>query len=250
MQLCDSVAVIRLRRPERGNSLDEATVSSLLEDIAAASQDLSVTGIVLTGEGRFFCAGGDIATLAAWHQLSVGERVEKFIATQRLVHSMLHCPVPIVAALNGPAAGAGVDLALAADARVAVHSATLIAAFASVGLVPDLGGSWFLTRRLGVTRALQFYLGGGRLSAEEAVELGLVGSVVEDTELMSTATGLLERLTKGIPRETIAQTLFAVRGAASQDLSVSLAQAARAQSELMATEAHRERVATFLGHVQ
>jgi 2-(1,2-epoxy-1,2-dihydrophenyl)acetyl-CoA isomerase len=240
-----SSAIVRLQRPDRGNALDASLPPALAAAIEQVGEEPDVTGVVLTGLGRFFCTGGDMATLADWHRLDVEERAQRFLAAQVIVEALRRCPVPVVAAVNGPAAGAGVDLALAADLRVAVSTATFTAAFAGVGLVPDLGGSWFLTRRLGRSGALRFLLG-ETVEAQRALDLGLVDLVVEERDLLSAARRMLDRMASETTREALSETLFAVRNAEMQELPASLAAAARAQAELMGTEGHRERVAAFL----
>jgi len=245
-----SFAIVRLNRPDRGNSLDEIAPAELRDAVNEAGQNPDLRGIVLTGNGRLFCAGGDINTLLAWRELDLDGRTEKYRGSQQLTMALQACPVPVVAALNGPAAGAGVDLALACDLRVAVSGASFTAAFAAVGLVPDLGGSWFLARRLGRVDALRFLLGGHRLSASEAVELGLIDRLAPSEQLLSAACDLIEELTANVSRPVLSETLLAIRGAGQHDLETSLELAAGAQARLMSTPEHVERVAAFLSNAR
>ena len=241
-----AVAIVRLNRPDRGNALDGRLPAELRTVVEELGRDSTVRGIVLTGAGRLFCAGGDIETLFEWRELDVDGRTDKYRGSQTLVTALQSSPVHVVAAINGPAAGAGVDIALACDLRVATPGASFTAAFASVGLVPDLGGSWFLARRLKTLDSLRFLLGGRRLSAADTVELGLVDCIAEDDELLSTACALIDELTTNVPRPVLTETLFAIRGAAQHDLDTSMGLAARAQATLMSTEEHEERISAFL----
>ncbi|KQY63494.1 enoyl-CoA hydratase/isomerase family protein [Nocardioides sp. Soil796] len=242
-----AIAVLRLNRPSRGNTLDGEVTADLSAAVQQAGSNPEVRGIVVTGTGRLFCAGGDVSTLAEWGQLDHASRVAKYRGSQELVKTLQACPIPVVAALNGSAAGAGVDLALACDIRVAVPTASLTAAFATVCLVPDLGGSWFLARRIGRHQALRFLLGGHKLPAGEALELGLVDRVVgPDEELMDTACDVVLELVENVPAPVLAESLLALRGADQHDLETSMDRAAQAQARLMSTPEHEERIAAFL----
>lgn len=250
VERCGSAAIVRLNRPERGNSLDGEQPGKIRAAVVELARDEAVRGIVLTGNGRLFCAGGDIETLADWRDLDLEGRTGKYLGSQGLVLALQDCPVPVVAALNGPAAGAGVDLALAADLRIAVPTASMTAAFSAVGLVPDLGGSWFLARHLGRMDALSFLLGGRRLSSSDAADLGLVDRIVPEEDLIDTACALIEELTANVDRVVVAETLRALRGADQHDLKTSMSLAASAQAHLMATPEHEERIAAFLSNAR
>lgn len=242
------VMVLRLNRPDRGNTLDDQVTRELCTWLSSAGADDEIRGVVITGAGRLFCAGGDVGTLAAWRELDTAGRVEKYRDSQRVVDALQRCPIPVVAALNGAAAGAGVDLALACDLRIAASGASLTAAFASVGLVPDLGGSWFLAKSVSRRTALEFLLGGRKMPAERAVDAGLIDQVVGSEELLDTACALIDDLTRGVPRQVLAETLFALRGASQHDLKTSMAAAAQAQAHLMSTPEHEARIAAFLSN--
>lgn len=242
----DGVGVVRLNRPDRGNALTESMPVEIRVAIEALGADESVSGIVLTGAGRLFCAGGDATTLTGWRDLDLAERTSKFVTSQDVVFALRACPVPVVAAVNGPAAGAGVDLALACDLRIAAHTASFTAAFAAVGLVPDLGGSWLLTRAVGGSRALRFLLSGERMGAQDALDAGLVDQVVDGAELGETCFRAIGEMVGSVPRTVVTETLLAVRGAAVQDLAASLHQAAHAQAQLMVTPEHESRIAAYL----
>lgn len=242
----DSVGIIGISRPEQGNALDDALPGAIGDAVEDLGADPEIRGIVLTGEGRFFCVGGDVSTLVEWRDLDLDARIGRYTTSQQVVHTMKACPVPVVAAVNGPAAGAGVDLALAADVCIAAHAASFTAAFAKVGLVPDLGGSWFLARRLGLAEAAKFLLRGERLSATDAREAGFVDQVVDDDSLLTAACAVIDDLTATCSRPAVTETLLALRGAPSHDLQTSMHLAAQAQARLMSTPEHEERVAAFL----
>lgn len=244
------VAIARLNRPDAGNALDAETIAELFAAIDDAGADPDVRGLVLTGAGRIFCAGGDIGMLDQWRRLDLPGRTAKYDHSQGLVRALQACPVPVVAALNGSAAGAGTDLALACDLRVAASGASLSAGFAAVGLVPDLGGSWFLAQRLGRLEALRFLLAGSRLSADRAAELGLIDQVVPGEDLLAGACDLIGELTASASREVVTETLLALRGAHQHDLEASLGRAASVQARLMSTPDHQERVAAFLARAR
>lgn len=246
LERSDAIGVVRLDRPERGNALSGTTPGEIRDAIEELGSDPTVSGIVITGAGRLFCAGGDIETLLEWRDLDLEGRAANYLASQEAIHAMKACPVPIVAAVNGAAAGAGVDLALAADLRVASTKASFTAAFAAVGLVPDLGGSWSMTRSVGISKALQFFLSGDRLSAEEALEMGLVDRVVEPDDLIAAAGEAIDAITSRAPRPVVTETLAAVRGAVHQDLATSMNLAAHAQARLMSSPEHEERIAAFM----
>ena len=242
----DGVGLIRLNRPERGNALSESMPAEIRQAIQDLGSDESVRGIVITGTGRLFCAGGDAETLLSWRDLDEDARVGRFTNSQEVVAAIRVCPVPVVAAINGPAAGAGVDLALACDMRVGADTASFTAAFAAVGLVPDLGGSWLLARLLGVSQALRFLLSGERVDADQARTLGLLDEVAEGPVLVKIARRIIEQVTGSNPRSVVRETLYAVRGAIDHDLATSMQRAARIQAELMTTPEHQARIAAYL----
>lgn len=241
-----SVAVVELNRPERGNALTGTMPREIGEAVTALGADTAISGIVLTGAGRLFCVGGDAETLLDWRELSLPDRADRFTDAQSVVHALRACPVPVVAAINGPAAGAGVDLAAVCDMRVAADSASFTAAFAAVGLVPDLGGSWTLPRLIGRRHALAFLLGGEKFRADDALRIGLVDEVVPAAEVVGAATRAVATMCGDLPRSVITETLLAVRSADVDDLASSLIQAAQTQARLMAAAEHQERIAAYL----
>ncbi|MBK7059701.1 MAG: enoyl-CoA hydratase/isomerase family protein [Rubrivivax sp.] len=219
----------------------------LLPALQAAADDCSVRAVVLTGAGRGFCAGQDLGDPAmnssdggAPDVGGVVERLYKPLALR--VRSM---PVPVIAAVNGVAAGAGANLALGCDLVVAARSASFIQAFSKIGLIPDCGGTWLLPRLVGRARALGLALTGDKLPAEEARALGLIWQVVDDALLMDTALALATKLA-AMPTRALAATRQALDDALQLDYAGALDLEARQQGELGRSADFAEGVAAFM----
>jgi len=199
----DGVATITFARPERLNALDDVALSELARAAARAASDDSVRSILLTGEGRGFCAGADVKFMVERAMAGLDEPIGALFrsgATQlhAAVAELRRTPKPVVAAVNGPAAGAGVGLALAADVVWAARDATFTLAYTKVGLAPDGATTYFLTRLVGEKRALELFLLGESLTADRALELGLVTRVLPTPdELMKEARALARKLARG-----------------------------------------------------
>jgi 2-(1,2-epoxy-1,2-dihydrophenyl)acetyl-CoA isomerase len=182
-----SVGVITINRPHRLNAITPATGSALEQSFLDVEADTNIRAVVLTGAGKGFCAGADISG-------EVGNAHELLKTVWNpLVTTMRSLQLPIIAAINGVAAGAGVSLALACDLRVAAKSARFEMSFAKVGLMPDAGATWLLPRIVGLGRANELALLGRRLSTPEAREWGLVNQVSEDGEAVSDAVAMAKR---------------------------------------------------------
>jgi len=196
--VADRVATLTLNRPDRLNALSSPIIDGLLEALPRLAADPSVAVVVLTGAGRGFCAGGDVKSMAEGSsQLGLEDAVQRLrgkMEVSRLLHEI---PKPTIAMVNGPAAGAGLALALACDLRVASESARFITAFAKVGFSGDFGGSYFLSKLLGTGKARELYYLGEPLDARQALALGLVNTVVPDFELLDATTALAQRLARG-----------------------------------------------------
>lgn len=180
-----AVARITLNRPDAANSIDLPLARAFADAVDRCADDPAVRCVLLTGHGRFFCAGGDVSAFAA-----AGADVASFIdsltermhaATQRLVAM----DKPLVTAINGPAAGAGLSLAMLGDVAIAARSAHFTLAYGAIGLTPDGGATWLLPRLIGLRRAQEFAFTNMRLTAERAAEWGMVTRVVEDAALAS-----------------------------------------------------------------
>ena len=194
------VATFTLNRPERLNAFSNEMIGALGEGLRIAEIDDEIRAVVVTGAGRGFCAGGDVQNQKARAtgevaRQSFEKHLDRLRASQRATSVALHTmPKPTIAAINGPAAGAGLSLALACDLRIAARSAKLTTAFARVGFSGDYGGSWFLTQLVGPAKARELDFTSARLTAVEAHELGIVTSVVDDEhfadDVADYATGL------------------------------------------------------------
>ncbi|MFJ2898056.1 enoyl-CoA hydratase/isomerase family protein [Streptomyces sp. NPDC087218] len=242
----NGVLLITLNRPEAMNALTrdqrECVISLLLE----ASADPAVRAVVLTATGRGFCAGADLRGTAP-----SGERVPGDVArtirlgAQRLIGAVLDCEKPVVAAVNGTAAGLGAHLAFACDLVLAAESAKFIEVFVRRGLVPDAGGAYLLPRLIGPQRAKELMFFGDSLPATEAERLGLVNRVVPDGELTKTAQAWARRLADG-PTRAIALTKQLVNASLDADRTTAFAAEAAAQEINMTTRDANEGVAAFV----
>src|SRR5207302_3785041 len=195
------VLSLTLNRPEKLNALNPEMHQLLRKALERAADDADIRALVLTGAGRGFCAGQDLAERdvspgAAPIDLSVS--VGSYY--NPLVRRLRELPKPVVCAVNGVAAGAGANIALACDLVIAARSASFIQAFSKIGLVPDAGGSYFLPRLVGSARAMGLALLAEKLEAEQAVQWGLIWKVVEDQQLATEAQALAQRLASGPTR--------------------------------------------------
>jgi 2-(1,2-epoxy-1,2-dihydrophenyl)acetyl-CoA isomerase len=194
-----AVATVTLNRADAMNSLDLATKEALLAAVRSVAADPAVRAVVLTGTGRAFCVGQDLrefVTLRVGHTpAEVFSTVEEHYSPISLAIATM--PKPVIAAVNGAAAGAGFSLALAADFRIAAEKASFTPAFGAIGLSPDTGMSWYLPRIVGAAKAAELLMLGTTLRAAEALELGLVTQVVPGEELAATAAALADRLAAG-----------------------------------------------------
>jgi enoyl-CoA hydratase/carnithine racemase len=193
----DRVATITLNAPERMNTISGPMLAALSERLIEADRDAEVRTIVITGAGRAFCAGLDIAAQSAGSGLQVGSsELDLRDAPPTVLHSL---DTPTVCALNGGAAGYGMDLALGCDIRVAGESAKLAAAFTKRGVLPESGGTWLLPRLVGYARAAEIAFTGRTLTAKECLEVGLVNRVVSDAELPTAARELALEIAANAP---------------------------------------------------
>lgn len=234
------VTTLTLNRPDALNALTADLRGELLAAVKAAGRDVEVRAVVLTGAGRAFCAGADLRG-------GSGEREFRRVLVNEynpLIEAIRALPKPVIAAVNGVAAGAGVSLALAADLVVAAEDVMFVPAFHRIGLVPDSGLTRTLVRGVGRHRAFELLMGERRLSAAEAEAAGLVAAVVPADRLADTARELAERLASG-PTRAIGLTKRLVADAEDASLSDSLAAEAALQEVAGRTEDHAEGVAAF-----
>ena len=237
-----AVRTITLNRPATLNSFTAAMHAELLPALNAAADDSTVRAVVITGAGRGFCAGQDLNDPGMVGNVDVGAVIERFyrpLATR--VRSM---PVPVIAAVNGVAAGAGANFALCCDVVVAAKSASFIQAFSKIGLVPDCGGTWLLPRLVGRARALGLAMTGDKLPAEEAERIGLIWKAVDDAALADTVTALANRLA-AMPSRALAETRRAIDAAAPMDFADAITLEADTQREMGRGHDFAEGVAAF-----
>lgn len=240
------VRTITLNRPAALNSFTGAMHAQLREALDAAAADASVRAVVLTGAGHGFCAGQDLnddsMVPGPDGRVDVGAVIE---ANYRpLALKIRAMPVPVLAMVNGVAAGAGANLALGCDLVVAARSASFIQAFAKIGLIPDCGGTWLLPRLLGRARALGLALTGDKLPAEEAQRIGLIWQCVDDAQLLDTCMALATRLA-AMPVAALAATRRALDEAAQMDMASALTLEAGLQRQLGHQHDFAEGVAAF-----
>ncbi|MCZ8080744.1 MAG: enoyl-CoA hydratase-related protein [Rhodobacteraceae bacterium] len=235
------VATITLNRAEVMNALSSRLRGELLEAIRAAS--LSARCIVLTGAGRAFCSGQDLQDAMALGQTDLGRILAE--EYEPLLKAIYDCPVPTIAAVNGAAAGAGANLALACDVVIACDSASFIQAFTRIGLIPDAGGTYWLPRQVGMARAMGAALFAEKITARQAVDWGMIWEAVPDEAFAAHVAARAGALAAG---PTVAYRLVkeALRASPANGLEAQLALEARLQSEAGATADFREGVTAFL----
>jgi 2-(1,2-epoxy-1,2-dihydrophenyl)acetyl-CoA isomerase len=242
----DGVRTVTLNRPKAYNALTVELKERLLATLRDAAASPEVRAVVLTGAGKAFCAGQDLKEHVAL--LKAGDSAPLRTVTDHynpIVRTIVDMPKPVIAALNGPAAGAGAAFAYACDLRLAAASASFVMAFAGVGLGPDSGASWTLQRLVGYGRAAELMLLGRPVDATEALRLGLVGEVVEDGELARRAHAVAANLAAG-PTLTYAKIKEVLNAASTSTLDEALAAEDAAQTVLGATADHREAVEAFV----
>jgi 2-(1,2-epoxy-1,2-dihydrophenyl)acetyl-CoA isomerase len=236
------IARLTLNRPDRLNSF---TVQ-MHEEVADALASLGeARTLVLTGAGRGFCAGQDLndRAVAPGQAVDLGESVEK--RYNPLIRTLTSLPMPVIARVNGVAAGAGANIALACDIVIAAKSAKFIQSFAAIGLIPDSGGTWVLPRLVGQARALGLALTGEPLPAEKAEEWGLIWKAVDDDRLDVEVDGLAERFAAG-PTRGLARIKQMIRGSWDHDLHRELDLQRDSMRELGFSDDYREGVAAFM----
>jgi 2-(1,2-epoxy-1,2-dihydrophenyl)acetyl-CoA isomerase len=239
-ELADGVATVTLNRPDVLNALNSTMRRELLAAVKAAARDEATRAVVITGAGRAFCSGADLRG-------GSGEREFRRVLTAEynpLIEAFRSLPKPVVAAVNGVAAGAGVSLALAADLVVAAEDARFVPAFGRIGLVPDSGLARTLVRAMGRHRALEILLGERHLEADDAHAAGLVAAVVPGDRLADVARELAARLARG-PTAAIGMTKRLLNDAEDASLGASMAEEAALQELAGRTDDHAEGVAAF-----
>lgn len=238
------VATISINRPDRMNALDSPTVTALIELITQHSADPATRVILLAGEGGAFTTGADLQAMkeAGSDAPSPDETMDNAAA---LVRAVLTAPIPVIAAVNGPAAGVGVSLALASDMVLMAEDAYLLFAFTNIGLMPDGGASVLLPAAVGRSIASRMLLRGDAVSAAEAKDVGLAIDVLPAADLRAGAAKLARRLARG-PRRALELTKRSVTGATLAELDAALAREHEGQAELLVSADFAEGVSSIL----
>ncbi len=244
----DGVCTLTLNRPQALNAFTASMHAELREALDAAAVDPAVRCVVITGAGRAFCAGQDLADplVSPPEPGAAPKDLGRVIAElyKPLVQRLRRLPVPTVAAVNGAAAGAGANIALNCDIVLAGRSASFIQAFSKIGLIPDAGGTWLLPRLVGRARALGLAMLGDKLSGEDAERIGLVWQCVDDAELQARAGAIADRLA-AMPVRALAATRAAMDRSQDLDLAAALDEEARIQGELGMAHDYIEGVSAF-----
>ncbi len=239
-----NIATITINRPEVYNALDHDVNTELLQHFEAVGGDDAVRAVVLTGAGKAFCSGADVSIMASGITPDqLGEFVLKYY--KPLIPLIHELDKPVVCAMNGVAAGIGASLALACDLKVMSEEASLMLAFSNIGLVPDGGASWFYARQLGYSRALQLAIEAEKLSADRALDYGMVNKVAPAGEVLSTAQDWAEKLANR-PTVTLGLTKKTMRFAMENGLEETIVFEAQTQKRSAASEDHKEGVRAFL----
>jgi 2-(1,2-epoxy-1,2-dihydrophenyl)acetyl-CoA isomerase len=242
--LIDTTGPVRkltLNRPAALNSFTSEMHRELRPALDAAAQDANVRCLVITGAGRAFSAGQDLNDAEVG--TNVGQVVERIY--KPLALRIASMPVPVIAMVNGVAAGAGANFALGCDIVIAAKSASFIQAFSKIGLIPDCGGTWLLPRLVGRARAIALAMSGDKLSAEEAERFGLIWRCVDDAALADQTMALAAKLA-AMPVKALAATRRVIDDAMMIDYAAALSNEARVQNEMGAQADFREGVAAFL----
>jgi enoyl-CoA hydratase/carnithine racemase len=243
----DGIATLTLNRPERLNALGDSLRDDLLDAVTRASADHAVRVMIVTGAGKGFCAGGDVKAMnEAKEDRRERPLIEKIAPSRdRTLLAMRDAPQPIIAAVNGAAAGAGMNLALGCDIRIASTAAKFSQAFVRRGLHPDWGGTYFLPRVVGMAKACELIFTGDIIDASEAMRLGLVSQVVAPEALMPTANDLARKIATG-PPIAVRLAKRALYHSVDSDLRAALEFETFAQNVCSETEDAREGIRAFV----
>jgi 2-(1,2-epoxy-1,2-dihydrophenyl)acetyl-CoA isomerase len=240
------VTRITLNRPEKLNALTHRMSDELGRAFAEAGEDPEVRAIVVTGAGRGFCAGQDLSEFESAYRAGERPDIRQHLedSYHRLIPQIVGMPKPVIAAVNGVAAGAGMSLAVACDVRLASEDARFLQAFVKIGLIPDSGGTWLLPRVIGYARALELSISGDRIDARRALEIGLVNRVVPPERFEAEVEGYAARLA-ALPTAAIGATKELLGSALRVELDEALRREAEAQGRMGQTDDHLEGVMAF-----
>jgi 2-(1,2-epoxy-1,2-dihydrophenyl)acetyl-CoA isomerase len=244
----DGVAILTMNRPDSLNAMSDEMMSAMLDTLTRLAEDDNIGCVVLTGAGRGFCAGGDVKSMAAGKELAAPSlegkvrKLRRSMETSRLLHEM---PKPTIAMVRGPAAGAGLSLALACDMRIASETLKMTTAFVNVAYSGDFGGSWYLTQMVGTAKARELYYTANIVEAEEALRLGMVNQVHPDDELEEKTMALAKKIASG-PTVTLGYIKRNMNAAETGTYHDQLDLEALHHSRCGMTEDHKEATKAFV----
>jgi 2-(1,2-epoxy-1,2-dihydrophenyl)acetyl-CoA isomerase len=244
--LADGVATLTFNRPDRLNSINEQMHQEIAAALGTVESDAAIRALLITGAGRGFCAGQDLnlkESLGTGGEFDAGAALERYY--NPLVRRLRALRKPVIAAVNGPAAGAGANIAFACDIVMAARSASFLQAFCRLGLVPDAGGTWVLPRLVGSARAMGLAMLGESLSAEQAAQWGLIWKVVDDEKLTEEARALARKLAHG-PTAGLGLIKEALNRSLENGLAAQLDLERDVQRQAARTADFREGVSAFL----
>ncbi len=242
----NNIVTITLNRPEKLNALVGHMRRDLAEALEEAGSDHAVRVVIITGAGRGFCAGGDVPYMAELIERKDIEEFSRLLGSaRRVIGAIRHMTKPVIASVNGPASGAGFNLALACDLRIASTAASFSQSFAKVGLHPDWGGTYFLPRMVTTNKACEMFFLGDPISAEEALHLGIVNRVVKPEVLAAATLNLAQRLREAPPL-AIAAAKQAVYMSHSSELEEMLRYENEAQLRCFQSEDCHEGIRAYL----
>jgi len=246
LSTAESIATIKLNRPEKLNAFGGPMREEILDGLDKIAGDDRIRAVIVTGEGRAFSAGGDIQHLKQLRDNNDESGFRNILAYgQKITRAMCSLGKPVIAAVNGPCAGAGLSLALGCDIRIASDKATFGPSFALIGLHPDWGGSWFLTKLVGTAKACELVFTGTMISAEEAEKIGLVNFVVQHDQLLPVVGAMAGKIAKNPPgvlrlaKESIYRSL-------TSDLETAFTRETEAQLKCFYSEDFLEGITAFL----
>ncbi len=241
----EGIATVVLNRPERLNALNNELAMALNDALSRIAVDQSVRVVVITGAGRAFCAGGDLGALGNSRQCGTIKEVEPLLrAGMQMVLKMRTMPQPVIAAVNGAAAGAGLNIALAADIRIAAEEATFGQTFSKVGLFPDYGGTYFLPQLVGRAKAAELFYTGDIIDAKSALAIGLVNQVVPGAQLEAEVKALAKKIARG-PALAIRAVKRALFASGEEELAQALDNEVQEQMRCFLSEDCNEGIRAF-----
>lgn len=244
-----AVGVISLNDPDSGNSMTMALSAQLAQALEDAARAADIHCLVIRGNGKCFCAGGNVkdmrqkSDLLAGTALDLNEKMRSHL--QRITKAVVALDIPVIASIHGPAIGAGCDLALMCDVRIGAESAVLAESFLRLGLVSGIGGAWFLTRLVGVSRAMEMTLTSEFIDAKQALAYGILSRVVPDAELETETMALAHRIARNPPK-ALRMAKRLVRECAHAGLSQALELSASMQAIMISSDEHQAAIQSFL----